>query len=121
MAMPESRTGRSQRTDGGNQLLNPKIQSTDYTKIGPKRKCRSNTALLGRQVNRARNRNMHRRTYRHLKTQALALARQVPLFKAQDPTDNLEFLDWFKPKPLDAHTHTITHEEFWLGFSDYRT
>ena len=63
---------------------------------------------------------MHRRTYRHLKTQALALARQVPLFKAQDPMDNLEFLDWFKPKPFDAHTHTITLEEFSLGFSDYQ-
>ena len=78
------------------------------------------TALLRRRVNRARNRNMHRRSYRHLKTQALALARQVPLFKAQDPTDNLEFLDWFKPKPFDSHTHTITHEEFSLGFSDYQ-
>ena len=120
MAMRESRTERSKRTDGGNQLSNPKLQSTDSTKMGPKRKCRSNTALLRRRVNRARNRNMHRRSYRHLKTQALALARQVPLFKAQDPTDNLEFLDWFKPKPFDSHTHTITHEEFSLGFSDYQ-
>ena len=143
MAMRKSRTERSKRTDGGNQLSNPaaaaaaaaaincnqlqstaincnQLQSTDSTKMGPKRKCRSNTALLRRRVNRARNRNMHRRSYRHLKTQALALARQVPLFKAQDPTDNLEFLDWFKPKPFDSHTHTITHEEFSLGFSDYQ-
>ena len=72
MAMRESRTGLSQRTDGGNQLLKPKLQSIDSTKIGPKRKCRSNIALLRRQINRARNRNMHRRTYRRLKTQALA-------------------------------------------------
>ena len=38
MAMRESRTGLSQRTDGGNQLLKPKLQSIDSTKIGPKRR-----------------------------------------------------------------------------------
>ena len=35
MAMRESRTERSKRTDGGNQLSNPKLQSTDSTKMAP--------------------------------------------------------------------------------------
>ena len=51
--------------------------------------CRSLAALLRRRTQRAIKKANHRKTYRFIRTQALGLARQVPMYWAQDPANGL--------------------------------
>ena len=91
LEMRESRARPASGRDSGNQLRNhPCPKSKRTYQIGlDKKKCRSLAALLRRRTQRAIKKANHRKTYRFIRTQALGLARQVPMYWAQDPANGL--------------------------------
>ena len=91
LEMRESRAHPTAGRDSGNQLRNHPCPKFNHTyQVGPdKKKCRSLPALLRRKTQRAIKKANQRKTYRYIRTQALGLARQVPMYRAQDPAIGL--------------------------------
>ena len=69
------------------------------------RKCRSETARLIRKTNRANKKRFQTQLFRQIRSQAIGLARQLPAYIAQDPTNILR--NSFTIYPYETNNLTL--------------